>query len=85
MCSKASSPSVTKKLEAGTVRSVASAEKVRASFAHYGDRLSFAIVLDMTAADSFEDTVVGVQGVIYTASPFSFSSVTDNETDLLIP
>ncbi|KAL2005183.1 hypothetical protein VTN00DRAFT_3033 [Thermoascus crustaceus] len=68
----------------GTVRSEATAEKVRQSHAKYADRLSFAIVPDMGVPDAFDDAVKGVDGVIHTATPFQIQ-VEDNERDLLRP
>jgi nucleoside-diphosphate-sugar epimerase len=67
----------------GTVRSKSSAEKVRKSHAKYGDRLTFAIVPDITAPGAFDEAVQGVVGVIHTASPFVFD-VEDYEKDLLL-
>lgn len=68
----------------GTVRSEATAEKVRQSHAKYADRLSFAIVPDMGVPDAFDNAVKGVDGVIHTATPFQIQ-VEDNERDLLRP
>ncbi|MCJ1277451.1 methylglyoxal reductase (NADPH-dependent) gre2 [Puttea exsequens] len=72
----------------GTVRSEATAEKVRKTHSHLlnGDssRLSFAIVQDVAQEGAFDDAVKGVDGVIHTASPF-VTTVEDNERDLLNP
>ncbi|KAL1311401.1 hypothetical protein AAFC00_001567 [Neodothiora populina] len=68
----------------GTVRSEATAEAVRKSHARYADQLSFAIVPDISAPHAFDKAVVGVDGVIHTASPFQLN-VEDNERDLLQP
>ncbi|KAL2002163.1 hypothetical protein VTN02DRAFT_518 [Thermoascus thermophilus] len=68
----------------GTVRSEATADKVRQSHAKYADRLSFAIVPDMGVPDAFDEAVKGVDGVIHTATPFQIK-VEDNERDLLRP
>ncbi|KAJ5811735.1 flavonol reductase [Penicillium riverlandense] len=68
----------------GTVRSQATADKVRKTFPAFNERLSFAIVPDMTAPNSFDEAVQGVIGVIHTATPFKLS-VEDNERDLLQP
>ena len=68
----------------GTVRSDASAQKVRESHKQYTDQLSFAIVKDVAAPGAFDEAVKGVDGVIHTASPFQMS-VQDNVRDLLDP
>lgn len=72
----------------GTVRSEASASKVRKTHSHLlnGDdsRLSFAIVQDVAKPGGFDEAVEGVDGVIHTASPFPMQ-VEDNERDLLDP
>ena len=47
----------------GTVRSEASAAKVRKTHAKYGDKLSFAIVEDVAAPGAFNEAVKGVNGV----------------------
>ena len=72
----------------GTVRSEASASKVRKSHSHLLDgddsRLSFAIVQDVAKPGAFAEAVKGVDGVIHTASPFPMQ-VDNNERDLLDP
>jgi len=68
----------------GTVRSDASADKVKKSHAKYIKQLSFAIVKDVAAPGAFDEAVKGVDGVIHTASPFQMN-VEDNERDLLDP
>lgn len=68
----------------GTVRSEATAEKVRQSHAKYADRLSLVIVPDMGVPNAFDNAVKGVDGVIHTATPFQVE-VDDNERDLLRP
>jgi nucleoside-diphosphate-sugar epimerase len=68
----------------GTVRSDASADKVKRSHAKYHSQLSFAIVKDVAAPGAFDEAVKGVDGVIHTASPFQMS-VENNERDLLDP
>jgi len=68
----------------GTVRSEATADKVRKTHAKYGDKLSFAIVPDVAAPGAFDEAVKGVDGVIHTASPFQ-TEVKDNEKELLEP
>ena len=72
----------------GTVRSEATADKVRKTHSHLlkGDesRLSFSIVPDVASPGAFDDAVKGVDGVIHTASPFVMQ-VEDNERDLLDP
>ena len=72
----------------GTVRSEATADKVRKTHSHLlnGDasRLTFAIVPDVAATGAFDEAVRGVDGVIHTASPF-VTQVENNERDLLDP
>jgi nucleoside-diphosphate-sugar epimerase len=68
----------------GTVRSPSSAQNVKESHAKYGDKLTFVIVPDITVEGAFDEAVKGVDGVIHTASPFTFN-VEDPEKDLLIP
>jgi uncharacterized protein YbjT (DUF2867 family) len=46
-----------------TVRSQSSADKVKKSHGHYGDKLSFAIVPDVQTPGAFDEAVKGVQGV----------------------
>jgi uncharacterized protein YbjT (DUF2867 family) len=46
-----------------TVRNQRSADKVRRSHGHYGDKLSFAIVPDVQTPGAFDEAVKGVQGV----------------------
>jgi nucleoside-diphosphate-sugar epimerase len=69
----------------GTVRSVATAEKVRQGFLQYESQLSFAIVEDIGKPGAFDAAVEGVHGVIHTAAPFQVFGVEDNERDLLRP
>jgi len=68
----------------GTVRSEATADKVRKTHAKYGDKLSFAIVPDVATPGAHDEAVKSVDGVIHTASPFVMQ-VTDNEEELLKP
>ena len=72
----------------GTVRSEATAEKVRKTHSHLlnGDnsRLTFAIVPDVAKSGAFDKAVKDVDGVIHTASPFVMQ-VENNERDLLDP
>lgn len=72
----------------GTVRSEATAEKVRKTHSHLlsrdHSRLTFAIVKDVATTGAFDEAVKGVDGVIHTASPFVME-VEDNERDLLDP
>ena len=72
----------------GTVRSEATADKVRKTHGHLLEgtqsRLTFAIVPDVASPGAFNDAVKDVDGVIHTASPFAVQ-VEDNERDLLQP
>ncbi|GME48194.1 nad dependent epimerase [Neofusicoccum parvum] len=69
-----------------TVRSEATAEKVRKTHKKYTEsgQLTFAIVKDVAAPGVFDEAVQGVDGVVHTASPFQLS-VEDNVRDLLDP
>jgi len=67
-----------------TVRTQATAEKVKKSHKQYLDRLSFAIVGDVATPGAHDEAVRGVDGVIHTASPFQMQ-VQDNKRDLLDP
>lgn len=58
-----------------TVRSQATAEKVKETHKQYLDQLSFAIVPDVAAPGGHDEAVKGVDGVIHTASPFVSSKV----------
>ncbi|RAL17409.1 SDR family oxidoreductase [Aspergillus homomorphus CBS 101889] len=68
----------------GTVRSEQTADKVREIFPQYKGKLSFTIVKDIAQPGAFDEAVKDVQGIIHTASPFSFSAQ-DQERDLLQP
>jgi len=69
----------------GTVRSEATAAKVKAAHSAYaGDKLSFAIVPDIIAPGAFDEAVKNVDGVIHTASPF-FLTAKDFEKELWGP
>ncbi|KAE8382328.1 hypothetical protein BDV26DRAFT_299714 [Aspergillus bertholletiae] len=68
----------------GTVRSKQTANKVRGTFPEYKDKLSFAIVPDVSSAKAFDEVIQGVTGVIHTATPFQLI-VKDKERDLLRP
>ncbi|PIG86520.1 dihydroflavonal-4-reductase [Aspergillus arachidicola] len=57
----------------GTVRSDQAAVNVRKGFSQYSDRLSFAIVEDISQPGAFNEAVEGVDGIIRTASPFRTS------------
>ncbi|KAL4935564.1 hypothetical protein BDV06DRAFT_206733 [Aspergillus oleicola] len=69
----------------GTVRSAATAEKVRQTFPQYMSQLTFAVVEDVAKPGAFDTAVKGVHGVIHTAAPFQVFGVEDNERDLLKP
>ncbi|KAF2805675.1 NAD(P)-binding protein [Mytilinidion resinicola] len=68
----------------GTVRSEATAEKVKQTHSKYLKQLSFAIVKDVAVPGAFDEAVKDVDGVVHTASPFVMD-VEDNERDLLNP
>jgi nucleoside-diphosphate-sugar epimerase len=69
----------------GTIRRESSAQKVRESHSAYADRLSFAVVPDITTPGAFDEAVKDVDGVIHTASPFVLDESDDYERDLLLP
>lgn len=68
----------------GQARSESSAKKVYKVFPDAGEKLTMAIVPDITAEGAFDEAVKGVDGVIHTASPFVLD-VKDFENDLLVP
>ena len=68
----------------GTVRSNSSAESVKKANAEYANKLSFALVPDMTVEGAFDEASKGAAGIIHTASPFVLAPE-DNERDLLQP
>jgi nucleoside-diphosphate-sugar epimerase len=72
----------------GTVRSQSSADKTKALFASYGDRLTTAIVPDITSADAykagFEAPTKPITAVFNVAAPFILD-VEDNVKQLLDP
>ncbi|KAK4450789.1 hypothetical protein QBC34DRAFT_65566 [Podospora aff. communis PSN243] len=72
----------------GTVRSERSTAGVREKFPSYGDKLSFAVVSDITKPELFESAFANstkpITGVINVASPF-IMDVQDNKRDLLDP
>ena len=68
----------------GTVRSEKSVEGIKKIHAEHVERLSFAIVPDMSADDALNEAIKGVTGVVHTANPFVMNPK-DNEEDLLKP
>ncbi|GKT57041.1 NAD dependent epimerase/dehydratase [Colletotrichum tofieldiae] len=67
-----------------TARSESSFANLRTLFLNASDRLSFAVVPDITKHESYEDALAGVTGIIHAASPFILNPK-NNETDLLQP
>ncbi|KAH6867736.1 hypothetical protein B0T10DRAFT_524202 [Thelonectria olida] len=67
-----------------TARSDSSAKKIADQFPQYAAQLSYAIVPDMTKAESYERALQGVSGIIHSASPFVLKPE-DNVKDLLEP
>ncbi|KAL0940986.1 NAD-dependent epimerase dehydratase [Colletotrichum truncatum] len=69
-----------------TARSESSLSNLRETFpdAASGNRLSFAIVPDITNYESYKDALADVTGIIHTASPFILDPK-DNDKDLLQP
>ncbi|KAK2032321.1 NAD dependent epimerase/dehydratase [Colletotrichum zoysiae] len=67
-----------------TARSESSFANLRALFPNSSDRLSFAIVPDITEHESYREALAGVTGIVHTASPFILNPK-DNEADLLRP
>ena len=71
----------------GTVRSEATADRVRKTHGHLLEgkqTLTFAIVPDVASPGAFNEAVKDLDGVIHTASPFTVE-VEDDERDLLQP
>jgi nucleoside-diphosphate-sugar epimerase len=69
----------------GTVRSESTGERVRQAHPNFpAEQLEFAIVPDISTPGAFDEAVKGVDGVIHTASPFTFA-VTDFDKDLFEP
>src|SRR3954468_2214415 len=73
-------------LEAGhsvnlVVRRPEQADKLRRIFSKYDEKLSFAVLPDITAPGGFDETLQGVDYVIHVASPIAGSG----EADLLTP
>ncbi|OOO13804.1 NAD-dependent epimerase/dehydratase [Aspergillus oryzae] len=68
----------------GTVRSEATAEKVRRTFPRYGEQLSFAIVPDIVKDGAFDEAVKGVDGIMHTACPGAIET-DSNERDIVQP
>ncbi|KAE8162275.1 hypothetical protein BDV40DRAFT_312561 [Aspergillus tamarii] len=68
----------------GTVRSEATAEKVRRTFPRYDQQLSFAIVPDIAKGDAFDEAVKGVDGIMHTACPGAIETE-NNERDIVQP
>jgi len=69
----------------GTVRTESTAKKARATHnSHPAEQLEFVIVPDIAAPGAFDEAVKGVDGVIHTASPFTFD-VTDFDKELFEP
>ncbi|KAH8811221.1 hypothetical protein F5884DRAFT_831092 [Xylogone sp. PMI_703] len=76
-------------LEAGyyvkaAVRSQSAVDTVIKSNPGFQDKISSTIVPDITASGAYDEAVKGVDGVIHSASPFSYS-LNDPEHEILIP
>lgn len=67
-----------------TARSDSSAKKIATQFPQHAAQLSYAIVPDMTKAESYKDALQGVSGIIHSASPFVLKPK-NNVKDLLEP
>ncbi|OGM51300.1 putative NAD dependent epimerase/dehydratase [Aspergillus bombycis] len=68
----------------GTVRSEATAEKVKCIFPQYSEQLSFAIVPDIVKDGAFDKAVQGVDGIMHTACPGAIETE-NNERDIVQP
>ncbi|KAK7204026.1 hypothetical protein BZA70DRAFT_281318 [Myxozyma melibiosi] len=68
------------------IRSASKAEYIKAQHpdAVASGKLTFVIVLDITAPGAFDEAVKGAEYVVHVASPFVLN-VSDNEKDLLVP
>ncbi|KAF8314102.1 D-lactaldehyde dehydrogenase [Clavulina sp. PMI_390] len=67
----------------GTVRSQAKGKYLENIFQRYGGKFSFSIVPDIEKEGAFDEAVVGVAGVLHTASPFHYQA--DDPNDLIGP
>ena len=68
-----------------TARTEDSAQRIVAAHPEHKERLSYAVVPDLTQAESYRDALnAGVTGVLHLASPFIFNPK-DNVRDLLSP
>ncbi|KNG86407.1 putative NAD dependent epimerase/dehydratase [Aspergillus nomiae NRRL 13137] len=68
----------------GTVRSAATAEKVKRTFPRYSEELSFAIVPDIVEDGAFDEAVKGVDGIMHTACPGAIETE-NNKRDIVQP
>ncbi|KAE8381212.1 hypothetical protein BDV26DRAFT_289702 [Aspergillus bertholletiae] len=68
----------------GTVRSEATAERVKRTFPQYAQQLSFAIVPDIVEGGAFDEAVKGVDGIMHTACPGG-GAAENNERDIVQP
>ncbi|KAL4914893.1 hypothetical protein BDW62DRAFT_213068 [Aspergillus aurantiobrunneus] len=68
----------------GTTRSLAKGEAMMKARPQYKDQLEFVQINDFEHPGGLIDAVKGVDGIIHTASPFTYDT-TDNEKELLRP
>jgi len=57
----------------GQVRTLAKGEYLKRKFAKYGDKLEIVAVEDITAPGAFDESVKGVDAVLHTAAPVTFT------------
>ncbi|KZT55430.1 D-lactaldehyde dehydrogenase [Calocera cornea HHB12733] len=68
----------------GTVRSASKGDYLKRKFAQYGDKLEIEEVADITAPGAFDKSVVGVDAVLHTASPVTFTGTYDGEPQAVV-
>ncbi|EJU00054.1 D-lactaldehyde dehydrogenase [Dacryopinax primogenitus] len=62
----------------GTVRSAPKGEFLKHKYAKYGDKLEIVVVDDITASGAFDESVKGVDAILHTAAPVTFSGDYDS-------
>ncbi|RDW90018.1 uncharacterized protein DSM5745_01793 [Aspergillus mulundensis] len=68
----------------GATRSMAKGEAMIAARPQYKDKLEFVQIDDFESPGGLVEAVSGVDGIIHTASPFTYNT-TNNEKELIIP
>ncbi|KAJ4292844.1 hypothetical protein N0V88_005502 [Collariella sp. IMI 366227] len=68
----------------GATRSLAKGEAMMKARPQYAGKLDFVLIADFEQENVFDEAVKGVDGVIHTASPLTYTT-TNNERELLLP